>query len=601
MLRALARCALTAVAVAVAATGPAVAVAAPTVSNTNDSGPGSLRQAIADAAPGDTINVPGGTYTLTSGQLTIGKQLTLAGAGARSTIVSGGGNSRVFLTGNNVGITLSGMTITGGKADVSSLTDCQGGGGICNLGNLTISDSAIVDNVANVNINNQNAQGGGGIFNNGDAITITNSTIARNQANITISGTGIANGGGGYFDNGDGLTITNSTVTGNTATVNGNATSRNGGGGIYLNGAALTVTNVTLASNTTGGAVPTSGGNLFIDNNPASRAPLFKNSIVSGGSAPSGVNCDGFAVSGNVSTASSSGGNVESANTCNFAQANDKRDTDPLLAALADNGGQTDTRALQAGSPALDAAAGCPPPATDQRGVARPQGAGCDSGAFELQPVAVVAPPPPQRVLPKAGCLSIPNVTRDRIAPLRNASVVLQTRQRNDPVNPLGATVRLRGRGAISKATFTVNGKAVAAAANGRSMVVPAARLRIGSKFRNKIVAVVVLRDGRRVRLTQFLVILRCNVPRLACKRLTGGKRLRCQTSTPLAVRRVSVTVTGPNNETARGIALVSRGRYTVIVTSRVALPAGVYIYRHVGTTRKRGERFFMVRLFTVT
>ena len=58
------------------------ATATITVSNTNDSGPGSLlRQAIVDAGPGDGIVVPAGTYTLTTGELAIAKSLTIAGLG----------------------------------------------------------------------------------------------------------------------------------------------------------------------------------------------------------------------------------------------------------------------------------------------------------------------------------------------------------------------------------------------------------------------------------------------------------------------------------------------------------------------------------------
>src|SRR5205823_342800 len=58
----------------------------------------------------------------------------------------------------------------------------------------------------------------------------------------------------------------------------------------------------------------------------------------------------------------------------------------PLLAPLADNGGPTKTRALGAGSPAIDHAdPACPPPGPDQRGVARRQGPRCDIGAFELE------------------------------------------------------------------------------------------------------------------------------------------------------------------------------------------------------------------------
>jgi len=82
--------------------------------------------------------------------------------------------------------------------------------------------------------------------------------------------------------------------------------------------------------------------------------------------------------------------------SCVFTDAASKKSTHPLLGALADNAGETDTMALAAGSPAIDAgtAEGCP--ATDQRGVARPVGAACDIGAYEYQPPAgSPAPPPP--------------------------------------------------------------------------------------------------------------------------------------------------------------------------------------------------------------
>jgi Ca2+-binding RTX toxin-like protein len=65
----------------------------------------------------------------------------------------------------------------------------------------------------------------------------------------------------------------------------------------------------------------------------------------------------------------------------------DRTSADPLLGGLSDNGGPTDTQALLAGSAAIDAASGCPPPSADQRGLPRPQGAACDAGAFEVQTV----------------------------------------------------------------------------------------------------------------------------------------------------------------------------------------------------------------------
>ena len=82
----------------------------------------------------------------------------------------------------------------------------------------------------------------------------------------------------------------------------------------------------------------------------------------------------------------STGHNLDSDGSCFLAAAGDLPARDPLLGPLADNGGPTETQALLPGSPAIDAGAaeGCPQ--HDQRGIARPQGAGCDIGAFERVP-----------------------------------------------------------------------------------------------------------------------------------------------------------------------------------------------------------------------
>jgi hypothetical protein len=103
---------------------------------------------------------------------------------------------------------------------------------------------------------------------------------------------------------------------------------------------------------------------------------FFANSITAGGSP---TNCE-------PGSHVSASGSISSDGTC-FNEAS-QENIDPKLGALADNGGPTDTHALLAGSPAIDHASTCnsPTPATDQRGVARPQGAACDIGSFELVP-----------------------------------------------------------------------------------------------------------------------------------------------------------------------------------------------------------------------
>src|SRR5262245_38657399 len=118
-----------------------------TVTNTNDSGAGSLRQAIADASPGDTINfsvATPATITLTSGELVVSKNLTISGPTTGRLSVSGNGTSRVF----NIGGDYSAPTVT--------------------ISNLTIMNGTNTD------------FGGGGIYNFFSTLTITNSTISGN-------------------------------------------------------------------------------------------------------------------------------------------------------------------------------------------------------------------------------------------------------------------------------------------------------------------------------------------------------------------------------------------------------------------------------------
>jgi hypothetical protein len=93
---------------------------------------------------------------------------------------------------------------------------------------------------------------------------------------------------------------------------------------------------------------------------------------------------------------SSSGYNLESAADCAFTAGGDKQRSNPQLAPLAANGGPTNTMALPPASPAINAGdPACPPPATDQRGVNRPQGARCDIGAFEAVPAVTESLPAP--------------------------------------------------------------------------------------------------------------------------------------------------------------------------------------------------------------
>jgi hypothetical protein len=144
----------------------------------------------------------------------------------------------------------------------------------------------------------------------------------------------------------------------------------------------LTVTDSTIANNSAPPPAPdfrfglestlqtNSGGNI----QNASGTITLTNTIVA--NAGSGENCGGIFINGGTNLqfpGTTCGGTIPTA--------------DPLLQALGNNGGPTQTRALGAGSPAIDTGTtGCPPvPSTDQRGVTRPQGAGCEIGAFECR------------------------------------------------------------------------------------------------------------------------------------------------------------------------------------------------------------------------
>jgi hypothetical protein len=155
-----------------------------TVTNTNDSGPGSLRQAIAGANNGDIINAAdvSGSIELSSGELLVNKNLTINGPGAEKLAVENTRLSRVFEIASGEIVTISGLAINNGQAVV--------GGGIYNAGRLQVMGCSISDNEAGELRENGL---GGGIYNATDAeITITNCSINGNEAD---QGGGIYNAG----------------------------------------------------------------------------------------------------------------------------------------------------------------------------------------------------------------------------------------------------------------------------------------------------------------------------------------------------------------------------------------------------------------------
>jgi CSLREA domain-containing protein len=319
----------------------------------NSDGDCSLREAIqaantdavVDACPAgsgaDTIDLPAGTYTLSiagagedanlTGDLDVTADLTINGAGAATTIIQA-------------------------CAIVPPSTSCTG---LDRVFHIDPSAAGVTAEISGLTIQNGSASFGGGIS-NGGTLTIDSSTVSGNSAGAFGPGGGIFNGGT--------MTVNNSTVSGNGA----------GDGGGILNFGTATLTSSTVSGNT----APSTGGGI---SNFTGASATLKNTIVA--NSPSGGDCSGIITS--------DGHNLDSDGTCGLTGTGDLSNTNPLLGPLADNGGPTQTHALLGGSPAIDAGSpDCPPPATDQRGVARPQGAACDMGAYEHEPTPTPTPTP---------------------------------------------------------------------------------------------------------------------------------------------------------------------------------------------------------------
>jgi hypothetical protein len=211
-----------------------------TVTNTNDSGPGSLRQALADVNDGDTINFAvTRTIILTSGELLVDKSVIISGPGIASLAVDGNTTSRVFHIGPGKTVAISGLTLTNGSAGF------ENGGGILNDHAILTMDSCAVQNSGNFN-------SGGGIYNDGSgsssSVIILNSTVSGNYAHSA--------GGGIYNDADNGgnstLTITNSTINGNSAAYNDIPVGGGEGGGIYNNLGTVLITDSVVSNNYAG-------------------------------------------------------------------------------------------------------------------------------------------------------------------------------------------------------------------------------------------------------------------------------------------------------------------------------------------------------------
>ncbi|MHC1727810.1 MAG: choice-of-anchor Q domain-containing protein [Syntrophobacteraceae bacterium] len=316
----------------------------------------SLREAInaANTNPGaDTISFDvTGTITLgsTLPQITDPAGLAIT-AQPRQVTISGNHAVRILSVASGAPLTLEGLSLVDGYTT-------NGGGAIDNEGPLTVTQCTFSYNHA----------GWGGAINN---------SIFDGQLSVircTFYGNSAA-GNGGAILHGSGIaTILNSTFTGNTAA----------NGAALLNGTGW---GINVYYSTIAGNSASAGACVF---NASGSISLY-GAIVANTTAA--ANCGG--------PIQNIGHNLDSAASCGWGTALDSRsNTDPLLRPLANNGGGTDTMALQAASPAIDTggATGLPAfyaggqtgiPSTDQRGIPRPFGQAYDIGAFEHAPSGV--------------------------------------------------------------------------------------------------------------------------------------------------------------------------------------------------------------------
>jgi hypothetical protein len=339
--------------------GPAMASTL-MVLNNNDAGAGSLRQTILASGSGDTIlfaNAVSGTITLTSGGLAIAKNLTIQGPGANVLTIDANDSSRVFnISAGTVNVT--GLTLAHGVSTSSS----SGGGG-----DMTIAATAVV-NIQNCRITGgRSGYEGGGVENLG-TLTVADCTFDNNYC---------TNNSGGGLNSAGSVALTNCTFTAN----------RGGyGGGLFIHGTGV-VQNCTLVSN----AGPGGGGGIFFNG-----TVTVISSLIAGNTSANGADIFDVGISGgynligetNRSTGFGLAGSHDQVGTT-------ASPINPLIGPLQFNGGTTPTMALLPGSPAIDKGKSGGLTA-DQRGrprvfdfsaVTNPGGGdGSDIGAYELNP-----------------------------------------------------------------------------------------------------------------------------------------------------------------------------------------------------------------------
>lgn len=371
----------------------------------------------------DTVSLPSGKYLLWGGMLAITDDLTINGAGADRTTVSGNRKARVLSVASAAAVTLTNLKVQNGSDPL--------GGGVYNAGTLTLGDVMFSSNRApnnglgggiyndgtlqltDVTFSRNYATGaagsfGGGLYNHADA-TLSRVAFMSNRAggcgggvyntgtlrmaDVSLTRNRASNSGGGLFNETGSAQLSHATINANQAKLIGGGVFNYGdvslgnatvdanraadGGGLFNRYGTMTLTNVTVSRNRAG-----TGAGLYNDRVYDLGTVSLRNTILADNQ-PQNCTPDPL---------TSLGHNLDSGVSCALSGPGDRSATDPMLGGLRDNGGFTLTRALLSGSPAIDTGDNTGCPTTDQCGAARPADGNndgvveCDIGALEVQP-----------------------------------------------------------------------------------------------------------------------------------------------------------------------------------------------------------------------
>jgi hypothetical protein len=344
-------CRLAAVAAAALAAPSAAAASVLTVASPDDGGTceadicDSLRAALATAGDGDTIRLPayGRDYTFKGELPPIARSVSLIGDDATGTVLRAQ-DGRVLQIGDPQAatdpvVTLAHLQVTGGRSAYGN------GGNLLNHAHLTLD---------HVRVTRGQAGAGGGVANlDGATLRIVHSLIDHNLAR---SGDALETGGGIYSRGA--LVVADSTVAFNEA---------RSGGGIALDGSTSVFERVTVARNTASVDAP-GGLSIARDASASVAGSLLADNAPGNCARP--LPADGY-------------GNLAFPDDCGYGAAPDPQLSAGLVAGL----GETPVLTIRADSSAVDRAGACA--GRDQRDLARPQGAACDAGAYEVAAPAI--------------------------------------------------------------------------------------------------------------------------------------------------------------------------------------------------------------------